>query len=94
MRHEKKLMSLEDHNVIFAPYFASEDSDTMDVIFRGSEAEIERSDAIHSGLDAGVKLRPNADDLKEIGPHFEPKWKTYFENAPDKPVTWLGPFAT
>ncbi|KNZ75224.1 Alcohol oxidase [Termitomyces sp. J132] len=93
-----------DHNVIFAPYFASEDSDTMDVIFRGSEAEIEpfakcwtedgQGLMAQNGLDAGVKLRPNADDLKELGPHFEPRWKTYFENAPDKPVMWLGPFAT
>lgn len=45
---------------------------------------------IFSGLDAGGKLRPNAAELKELGPEFEARWKNYFENAPDKPVIWIG----
>jgi hypothetical protein len=43
-----------------------------------------------SGLDAGIKMRPTPQDLKELGPAFEHRWKTYFENAPDKPVIWVG----
>ncbi|KAG6919177.1 hypothetical protein DXG01_008475 [Tephrocybe rancida] len=92
-----------DHNLIFAPYFASQDADTMDVIFRGSDAELEpfvktwvqdgKGLMAQNALDAGVKLRPNAEDLKELGPAFESRWKSYFENAPDKPVVWLGTFA-
>lgn len=44
-----------------------------------------------SALDAGVKLRPTADELAAIGPAFTEKWKEYYENAPDKPVMWIGP---
>ncbi|KAJ7096509.1 GMC oxidoreductase-domain-containing protein [Mycena belliarum] len=44
-----------------------------------------------SGIDAGIKLRPTAEDLKELGPAFEARWKTYFEHAPDRPVIWIGP---
>jgi alcohol oxidase len=46
-----------------------------------------------SAVDAGIKLRPNAEELEEIGPEFENRWKTYFANAPDKPVMLSGPLA-
>ncbi|KAG6849149.1 hypothetical protein H0H93_010938 [Arthromyces matolae] len=94
----------KDHNVVFTPYLATEDADTMDVIFRGSDAEVEaftkhwETDGqglmAQNGLDAGIKLRPNLADLKEIGPNFDARWKSYFEGAPDKPVMWLGTFST
>lgn len=42
-------------------------------------------------MDAGIKMRPNAEDLKELGPAFEPRWHEYFANSPDKPVIWVGP---
>jgi alcohol oxidase len=38
-------------------------------------------------------MRPNEDDLKELGPEFDTRWKNYFEDAPDKAVLWLGPLA-
>jgi alcohol oxidase len=38
-------------------------------------------------------MRPNKEDLKDIGPAFEARWKNYFEDAPDKPMIWLGPYA-
>lgn len=92
-----------DHNLIFTPYFASEDADTLDAIFRGSNEEIEpfatrwlhdgKGLMSHNGIDAGIKIRPNREDLKEIGPEFETRWKSYFENAPDKPVMWMGTLA-
>lgn len=31
-----------DHNLIFAPYFASEDADTLDAIFRDKEVQLQR----------------------------------------------------
>ena len=49
------------------------------------------ANASFSGMDAGIKLRPNAEELEEIGPEFENRWKTYFANAPDKPVMLSGP---
>jgi len=45
----------------------------------------------NSGLDAGVKLRPTAQELEELGPQFKKQWAEYFANAPDKPVIWIGP---
>lgn len=44
-----------------------------------------------SALDAGVKIRPTEEELKEIGPDFTARWNEYFVNAPDKPVMWMGP---
>jgi hypothetical protein len=49
--------------------------------------------SICSGYDAGIKIRPNQEDLKEIGPAFEARWNSYFANAPDKPVMWIGTVA-
>jgi alcohol oxidase len=46
-----------------------------------------------SAIDAGIKIRPNEEDLKEIGPAFTTRWNSYFADAPDKPVMWIGPFA-
>ncbi|KAJ7357002.1 GMC oxidoreductase-domain-containing protein [Mycena albidolilacea] len=90
----------QDHNGLFPPYFASEEAETLDAFLRGEEAEEQRLVAqwksngsgmlAHNGLDAGGKLRPNAAELKELGPEFEARWKNYFENAPDKPVIWIG----
>ncbi|KAI3619410.1 alcohol oxidase-like protein [Moniliophthora roreri] len=88
-----------DHNVCFIPYQASDEAETMDALFRGDEAEVNKWLAVwsegkgllaHNGLDAGIKMRPTAEDLKELGPEFEHRWKSYFENAPDKPVIWVG----
>ncbi|KAF5328555.1 hypothetical protein D9758_018005 [Tetrapyrgos nigripes] len=89
----------QDHNVCFIPYQASEDAETLDALFRGEKAEEEKwlkewskgkGLIAHNGMDAGIKMRPAAEDLKELGPEFEHRWKTYFENAPDKPVIWVG----
>jgi len=92
-----------DHNLIFSPFTASEDADTLDDIFRGNESEVETYASrwlndgqglmSHNGIDAGIKIRPNEDDLREIGPEFTARWKNYFENAPDKPVMWIGTLA-
>ncbi|KAJ7275401.1 GMC oxidoreductase-domain-containing protein [Mycena haematopus] len=93
----------QDHNGIFPPFLASEDADTLDAFVRGDKDEEERlvaqwkSDGsgllAHNGVDAGGKLRPNAEDLKELGSDFEGRWKSYFENAPDKPIIWIGPLS-
>ena len=47
-----------------------------------------------SGIDAGIKIRPNQEDLKVIGPAFQEKWEQYFVNALDKPVLWIGVIST
>jgi hypothetical protein len=40
-----------------------------------------------SGMNAGIRIRPNADDLKEIGPSFTERWNQHFANSPDKPIS-------
>jgi len=92
-----------DHHCVFNPFLASEDAETLDVIFRGTEQEIEPHAAqwLQSGkgllsqnaCNAGLKVRPTEADLAELGPTFQNRWKTYFENAPDKPLLYLGLFA-
>ncbi|KAK7464324.1 hypothetical protein VKT23_006492 [Stygiomarasmius scandens] len=43
-----------------------------------------------NGMDVAGKIRPTEDELREMGPEFQQRWKDYFENAPDKPVLWMG----
>ncbi|KDR75994.1 hypothetical protein GALMADRAFT_139756 [Galerina marginata CBS 339.88] len=91
-----------DHNVIFLPFIATEDADTLDQLFRGSPEEIEpyaqqwlkdgKGLMSHNGIDCGVKMRPNAKELASMSPEFDQRWKTYFAPAPDKPVMLYLPF--
>jgi len=43
-----------------------------------------------NGIEAGVKVRPTAEELKEFEswptPHFNSGWESYFKDKPDKPV--------
>ncbi|KAF9466617.1 GMC oxidoreductase-domain-containing protein [Collybia nuda] len=94
-----------DHNAIFTPYIASDDADSLDPLFRANETTLApfvirwledgRGKGLmsHNALDAGIKIRPNEEDLKEIGPEFRKRWEQYFAAAPDKPVMWFGPFS-
>ena len=46
-----------------------------------------------STVDAGIKWRPEPSELAELGPEFKEVWDSYFSNAPDKPVLWMGVFS-
>ncbi|KAF9563187.1 alcohol oxidase [Agrocybe pediades] len=93
----------QDHNLIFAPFVATPEADTLDEIFRGTEEEIRPYEEqwlkdgqglmAHNGLDCGIKLRPTPSELAEISEEFGDTWKSYFANAPDKPVMIYLPFA-
>ena len=39
-----------------------------------------------SGINAGIKMRPSQEDLKELGQEFEKTWKGFYAPAPDKPL--------
>ncbi|KAJ3752171.1 GMC oxidoreductase-domain-containing protein, partial [Lentinula raphanica] len=93
-----------DHNIGFATYLASEDSDCLDGIFSGEEEAIrpylkeweERGSGLlaHNSFDATVKLRPTPKELEvELGPDFKLVWEEFFAGAPDKPVAYLSPTA-
>lgn len=42
--------------------------------------------AASNGIDAGFKIRPTEEELKEMGPAFQKAWDSYFKDKPDKPV--------
>ncbi|EMD35142.1 hypothetical protein CERSUDRAFT_139982 [Gelatoporia subvermispora B] len=93
----------QDHQVIFAPFCASEDSQTLDEIVRSEPDAIDKWTVqwakdgqglmASNALDAGVKIRPSPAELAVIGPDFAARWKEYFADAPDKPIMWLGPIS-
>jgi len=46
-----------------------------------------------SSIDAGIRIRPNVEDLKTM-PEFEERWQTYFANSPDKPLMVIASVAS
>ncbi|EKM51208.1 uncharacterized protein PHACADRAFT_213078 [Phanerochaete carnosa HHB-10118-sp] len=93
----------QDHSTLFPPYLATADSFTLDGIGRGDPEETAmwhqqwvkdgQGMMAHNGMDAGIKWRPNEEELKEIGPEFEQRWKEYFADKPDKPVFYFCPLS-
>ncbi|THH26925.1 hypothetical protein EUX98_g7267 [Antrodiella citrinella] len=93
----------QDHTGMFPVFHASDESETLDAIVRGKPEEIEKWSAkwlqsgsglmASNGLDAGLKLRPDEEELKAIGPDFTPRWKEYYADAPDKPVLFFAPLS-
>jgi alcohol oxidase len=47
----------------------------------------------NSAIDAGIKMRPTKEELSSMSPEFDHRWRTFFANAPDKPVILAIPFA-
>ncbi|KAH8826569.1 GMC oxidoreductase-domain-containing protein [Flagelloscypha sp. PMI_526] len=92
----------QDHNGVFTTYAARDDEVTLDGLIRGEPSEVNKWTEMwtktgqgllaHNGIDAGVKLRPTAQELAQM-PAFSTRWKEYFQNAPDKPVLWMGPLS-
>ncbi|KAI0267246.1 GMC oxidoreductase-domain-containing protein, partial [Russula aff. rugulosa BPL654] len=89
-----------DHNILFIPYFAADEAQTLDAILRNDQSAVEAATAefektgkgfmAQNGLSAGIKWRPGPSELPEFGPEFKKLWDAYFANAPDKPVLWMG----
>ncbi|KAF9478334.1 alcohol oxidase [Pholiota conissans] len=92
-----------DHNILFTPYLASEDAETMDIVFRGNAEETEEYNQqwlktgkgllSNNGVDGGIKLRPTAEELKTLSPGYDHRWKSYYANKPDKPVILVATMA-
>ncbi|KAJ4858101.1 GMC oxidoreductase domain-containing protein [Trichoderma breve] len=89
-----------DHYLTFSVFRAKPDVETFDDFVRG-DPEVQKRvfDEWHlkgtgplatNGIDAGVKIRPTEQELKEFEswptPHFKDGWKSYFKDKPDKPV--------
>ncbi|EJD00296.1 alcohol oxidase [Fomitiporia mediterranea MF3/22] len=87
----------QDHYTTLSVYRASNETFTTDDFLRGDKATQEKlfaqwettpEKAVLSSnhIDAGFKIRPTEEELKEMGPEFNELWNRYFKDKPDKPV--------
>ncbi|KAJ7650020.1 GMC oxidoreductase-domain-containing protein [Roridomyces roridus] len=93
----------QDHNLLLVPYHTSEDEQTLDEIFHGSAEQIKphadqwlrdgTGKMTSNGIEAGIKIRPNAQELQVLGPLFARRWQEFFVPKPDKPVMFIGTMA-
>ncbi|KXN81084.1 Alcohol oxidase [Leucoagaricus sp. SymC.cos] len=86
----------QDHLLVGAAYFADPIIETYDSLVKDDPDDMKSNwfyDAIFtcysSGVDAAIKLRPREDELHELGPEFQLRWKEFFANKPDKPIVWM-----
>lgn len=94
----------QDHQVVFCPFEASEDAETMDAIYRGEDPDAR--DALNewyrdgkgliaqNGIDAGIKMRPHDDELPALGEVFNARWNEHFKDVESRPVMMLNAVAS
>ncbi|ESK84078.1 alcohol oxidase [Moniliophthora roreri MCA 2997] len=87
----------QDHYTTLSIYRVSNESFTTDDFLRGDkeaqkelftewETSPEKARLSSNAIDAGFKIRPTEEELKEMGPDFNALWDRYFKDKPDKPV--------
>ncbi|KAH7337542.1 GMC oxidoreductase-domain-containing protein [Rhizoctonia solani] len=85
----------EDHSSCIIAYRVPDDTETLDPVLEENKEVLEtylaqfahgKGFLTTNANDAGSKVRPTPDELKEIGPAFNELWKRHFEPAPDKAV--------
>ncbi|KAL0948465.1 hypothetical protein HGRIS_011038 [Hohenbuehelia grisea] len=87
----------QDHYTTLSLYRVSNESNTLDDFLRGDpevqkelfaewETSPEKARLSSNAIDAGFKIRPTEEELKEMGPEFNELWDKYFKDKPDKPV--------
>ncbi|KAG2072309.1 alcohol oxidase [Suillus decipiens] len=60
--------------------------------YAGSPAQWNSSGMLsQSGLNSKIKWRPDDEELKAMGPAFQPRWKEFFQDRPDKAVAMYVP---
>jgi len=93
-------LNFQDHYLHFSVYRAKAGTESFDDFVRGVPEVQKRAfdewnlkgtgPVATNGIDAGVKIRPTEEELKQMDswptPHFRSGWESYFENKPDKPV--------
>ncbi|KAG1849310.1 GMC oxidoreductase-domain-containing protein [Suillus tomentosus] len=80
-----------DHNMVLVPYLAADEVVTMDALWRGEKSLAKwnnsgKSLIAQNGLDSKIKWRPDDEELKAMGPVFQPRWKEFFQDRSDKAV--------
>ncbi|MCV2423674.1 GMC family oxidoreductase N-terminal domain-containing protein, partial [Paucibacter sp. DJ4R-1] len=86
----------QDHYTTFSVFRARASEPTADDWLRGDPKVQEEWMRLHTttgkgpaasnGIDAGFKIRPTEEEVKEMGPAFQKAWDSYFKDKPDKPV--------
>jgi alcohol oxidase len=87
----------QDHYTTLSVFRVSNESATLDDFLRGDkevqkelfaewETSPEKARLSSNAIDAGFKIRPTEEELKEMGPEFNELWDKYFKDKPDKPV--------
>ncbi|KAK4647033.1 Alternative oxidase, mitochondrial precursor [Podospora pseudocomata] len=93
-------LNFQDHYLTFSLYRAKPGVESFDDFARGDPATQKRvfeewnlkgtGPLATNGIEAGVKIRPTLEELKEFEswptPNFKEGWESYFKNKPDKPV--------
>ncbi|RDB20872.1 hypothetical protein Hypma_011943 [Hypsizygus marmoreus] len=69
--------------------FLRGDKDTQKELFAEWETSPEKARLSSNAIDAGFKIRPTEEELKEMGPEFNELWDKYFKDKPDKPVMYV-----
>ncbi|KAJ7743458.1 GMC oxidoreductase-domain-containing protein [Mycena maculata] len=91
----------QDHTLGLAPYCSPEDEVTLTTLAIDEKAapayEAEwlatgKGLMASNGIDAGIRIRPNAKDLEELGPAFRKRWAEFFSQTTDKPIAWIGTY--
>ncbi|KAJ7508943.1 GMC oxidoreductase-domain-containing protein [Mycena galericulata] len=89
-----------DHIAVFPPYLSPDGDVTLDSVAQDEQGAFQAQWLREgtgllaaNGMDAGIKLRPNAQDLGELTPLFTERWKTFYAEAPDKPLAYSGTFS-
>lgn len=93
-------LNFQDHYLTFSVYRAKPEVESFDDFVRG-DPEVQKrvfdewnlkgtGPLSTNGIEAGVKIRPTADELEIMRkwptPEFVKGWESYFKNKPDKPV--------
>ncbi|KAI0075405.1 alcohol oxidase [Panus rudis PR-1116 ss-1] len=87
----------QDHYTTLSIYRVSNETATLDQFLRGVkevqdelfrewETSPQKARLSSNAIDAGFKIRPTEEELKEMGPEFNELWNKYFKDKPDKPV--------
>ncbi|KAG2755335.1 GMC oxidoreductase [Suillus brevipes Sb2] len=86
-----------DHNVANVPYLAADQLDTTDAHHPNADSH-EQCDNCgkslgkpYGGLNSKIKWRPDDEELKAMDPAFQPRWKEFFQDRPDKAVALFSP---
>ncbi|EPS99789.1 hypothetical protein FOMPIDRAFT_1030775 [Fomitopsis schrenkii] len=87
----------QDHYTTLSLFRVSNETETTDDFLRGVkeaqhelfsewEQSPEKARLSSNSIDAGFKIRPTEEELKEMGPEFNELFNRYFKDKPDKPV--------